>query len=72
MRDMAFTNTILTGLLLGWSVAWPPGPVNAEIMRRSASLRPGIGGFWYAYKVALGAGCGDFAWALGVAMGAGL
>ena len=63
--------TIINGLLLGWSVAWPPGPVNAEIMRRSASLPPGARGFWYAYKVALGAACGDFVWALGVAMGAG-
>ncbi len=64
------TATILNGLLLGWSVAWPPGPVNAEIMRRSATPPPGAG-FWYAYKVAVGAACGDFLWALGVAMGAG-
>ena len=66
---MAFsTATIINGLLLGWSVAWPPGPVNAEIMRRSAMP---AAGFWYSYKVALGAACGDFLWALGVAMGAG-
>ena len=64
------TATIVNGLLLGWSVAWPPGPVNAEIMRRSASPPAGAG-FWYAYKVALGAACGDFLWALGVATGAG-
>ena len=64
------TATIINGLLLGWSVAWPPGPVNAEIMRRSASPPAGAG-FWYAYKVALGAACGDFLWALGVATGAG-
>jgi threonine/homoserine/homoserine lactone efflux protein len=64
------TATILNGLVLGWSVAWPPGPVNAELMRRSATPPPGMG-FWYAYKVALGAACGDFLWALGVAMGAG-
>ena len=64
------TATILNGLLLGWSVAWPPGPVNAEIMRRSATPPRGAG-FWYAYKVALGAALGDFLWALGVAMGAG-
>lgn len=64
------TATIINGLLLGWSVAWPPGPVNAEIMRRCAAPPPGAG-FWYAYKVALGAACGDFLWALGVAMGAG-
>ena len=62
--------TVINGLLLGWSVAWPPGPVNAEIMRRSAAPPPRAG-FWYAYKVALGAACGDFIWALGVATGAG-
>ena len=65
------TATVLNGLLLGWSVAWPPGPVNAEIIRRG--IRPAAegGGFWSAYKVALGACLGDFCWALGVAMGAG-
>ena len=63
--------TIVNGLLLGWSVAWPPGPVNAEIMRRSALPPAQGGGFWFSYKVALGAACGDFLWALGVAMGAG-
>lgn len=62
--------TIINGLLLGWSVAWPPGPVNAELMRRSATPPPGAG-FWHAYKVAVGAACGDFLWALGVASGAG-
>ena len=65
------TATILNGLLLGWSVAWPPGPVNAEIMRRAAVPVHGGGGFWFSYKVALGAALGDFAWALGVSMGAG-
>ena len=30
---------IVTGFLLGWSVAWPPGPINAEIARRCGSGR---------------------------------
>ena len=63
--------TILNGLLLGWSVAWPPGPVNAEIIRRGIRPPAEGGGFWSGYKVALGACLGDFSWALGVAMGAG-
>lgn len=58
--------TIGAGLLLGWSVAWPPGPINAEMIRRGLTR-----GFWPAYAVGLGACCGDFAWALAVALGAG-
>src|SRR4051812_25559301 len=57
---------LLKGLLLGWSVAWPPGPVNAEMIRRGLSR-----GFWPAYAVGLGACSGDFLWALSVASGAG-
>ena len=56
----------LKGFLLGWSVAWPPGPVNAEMTRRGLSR-----GFWAAYSVGLGACSGDFLWALLVALGAG-
>jgi len=57
---------VAKGLLLGWSVAWPPGPINAEMIRR------GLGrGFWSAYVVGLGACSGDFLWALLVALGAG-
>jgi threonine/homoserine/homoserine lactone efflux protein len=63
--------TIVNGLLLGWSVAWPPGPVNAEIIRRGVRPSSQGGGFWSAYKVALGACAGDFSWALGVSTGAG-
>lgn len=59
-------STALQGLVLGWSVAWPPGPINAEMIRR------GLGGrFWSAWSVGLGACCADFLWALGVALGAG-
>ncbi|HYC90548.1 MAG TPA: LysE family transporter [Thermoanaerobaculia bacterium] len=54
------------GLLLGWSVAWPPGPINSEMIRRGLSR-----GFWPAYSVGLGACSADFLWALGVALGAG-
>lgn len=58
--------TVGAGLLLGWSVAWPPGPINAEMIRRGLTR-----GFWSAYSVGLGACSGDFAWALAVALGAG-
>ena len=55
------------GLLLGWSIAWPPGPINSEMIRRGLSR-----GFWSAYAVGLGACSGDFLWALGVTFGAGV
>lgn len=54
------------GLLLGWSVAWPPGPVNTEIVRRSLAF-----GFLPAFVVGAGASTADFLWALAVALGAG-
>lgn len=54
------------GLLLGWSIAWPPGPINSEMIRRGLSR-----GFWPAYAVGLGACSGDFLWALAVTLGAG-
>jgi threonine/homoserine/homoserine lactone efflux protein len=63
--------TILNGLLLGWSVAWPPGPVNAEIIRRGVLPIARGGGFWPAFRIGLGACAGDFLWALGVSAGAG-
>lgn len=55
-----------TGFLLGWSVAWPPGPVNAEIVRRGLAR-----GFWAAYGMALGGCTGDAMWAVLVAFGSG-
>jgi threonine/homoserine/homoserine lactone efflux protein len=58
--------TLATGAVLGWSVAWPPGPINAEMVRRGFSR-----GFLSAYAVGLGACSADFLWALGVALGAG-
>ena len=56
-----------TGFALGWSVAWPPGPINAEMIRRGLSK-----GFWPAYAVGLGASSGDFFWALLITLGAGV
>ena len=56
----------VTGFALGWSVAWPPGPVNAEIVRRGLSR-----GFLAAVAVGLGASTGDFIWALAIGLGAG-
>jgi threonine/homoserine/homoserine lactone efflux protein len=53
------------GFLLGWSVAWPPGPINAEMIRRALAR-----GFWNAWAVGLGAVSGDFLWALAVGFGA--
>src|SRR5262249_23474564 len=61
--------TIVNGMVLGWSVAWPPGPINAEMIRRGLQLQ--AGGFWAAWQLGLGACTGDFIWALGVAAGAG-
>jgi threonine/homoserine/homoserine lactone efflux protein len=57
---------IFQGLVLGWSVAWPPGPINAEMVRRALTR-----GFWPAYALGLGACSGDFSWALAVSLGAG-
>jgi threonine/homoserine/homoserine lactone efflux protein len=62
---------LLNGFILGWSVAWPPGPVNAEMIRRGLLPRPQGGGFWSAWRVGLGACSGDFLWALAVTAGAG-
>lgn len=56
----------VTGFLLGWSVAWPPGPINAEIVRRGLAR-----GFWAAYGMALGGCTGDAVWALVVVLGSG-
>jgi threonine/homoserine/homoserine lactone efflux protein len=57
---------IAKGLVLGWSIAWPPGPINSEMIRRGLTR-----GFWPAYSLGLGACSGDFLWALAVTLGAG-
>jgi threonine/homoserine/homoserine lactone efflux protein len=53
------------GFALGWSVAWPPGPINAEIIRRGLAR-----GFWSGYSVGLGAATGDGVWAIAAVLGA--
>jgi threonine/homoserine/homoserine lactone efflux protein len=56
-----------TGFLLGWSVAWPPGPINAEIARRCLAR-----GFWAGFGLLLGACSGDALWAVLVSIGVGV
>jgi threonine/homoserine/homoserine lactone efflux protein len=55
------------GFLLGWSVAWPPGPINAEMVRRGLAQ-----GFGPAFALGLGACTGDALWAAIVVLGAGV
>jgi len=57
---------LATGFLLGWSVAWPPGPINAESARRCLA-----GGFWSGFSLLLGACSGDALWAVLVSLGIG-
>ncbi len=71
MNTVFSSAALINGLVLGWSVAWPPGPVNAEMIRRGLLPRSAHGGFWAAWLVGLGACTGDFFWALGVSAGAG-
>ena len=61
-----FSPLLLKGFLLGWSVAWPPGPINAQMMQRGLER-----GFWPAWALGLGACTGDFTWAIAVSLGAG-
>ena len=65
------TATLINGFIIGWSVAWPPGPINAEMLRRTLLPRSQGGGFWPAWQLGLGACTGDFLWALAVMLGAG-
>jgi threonine/homoserine/homoserine lactone efflux protein len=64
-RSLDMLPLVRDGFLLGWSVAWPPGPINAEMIRRALAR-----GFWNAWMVGLGAVSGDFLWALAVGFGA--
>ena len=71
MNHVIESATLFNGFALGWSVAWPPGPVNAEIIRRGILPPSQGGGFWPAWRLGLGACTGDFIWALAVMTGAG-
>jgi threonine/homoserine/homoserine lactone efflux protein len=62
---------LLNGFVLGWSVGWPPGPVNAEMIRRGLVPKERGGGFWSTWQIGLGACTGDFIWALCMSLGAG-
>jgi len=64
-------STLVNGYILGWSVAWPPGPINAEMIRRGLLPKERGGGFWSAWPIGLGACTGDFIWAFCVSVGAG-
>jgi threonine/homoserine/homoserine lactone efflux protein len=65
--DASLLPLLATGFLLGWSVAWPPGPINAESARRCLA-----GGFWAGFSLLLGACSGDALWAVLVSFGVGL
>jgi threonine/homoserine/homoserine lactone efflux protein len=62
---------LANGFILGWSVAWPTGPVNAEMIRRGLLPKERGGGFWSAWPIGVGACCGDFLRAFCVSIGAG-
>lgn len=60
----ALGRLVAEGFVQGWSVAWPPGPINAEMVRRGLAGHRGS-----AALVGLGACSGDFLWAIAVASG---
>lgn len=65
-KDPSLLALAATGFALGWNLAWVPGPINAEMLRRGAAR-----GFWAAFVVGAGASSADFLWALAAAAGAG-
>jgi threonine/homoserine/homoserine lactone efflux protein len=65
--DAPLLPLLATGFLLGWSVAWPPGPINAESARRCLAA-----GFWAGFSLLLGACSGDALWAILVSLGVGV
>lgn len=67
LLSQAYIELALTGVALGWSVAWPPGPVNMEIVRRGS-----VSGFWSGFSICIGAVSGDALWAFIVFSGTGL
>ena|SRR5438067_10695869 len=64
-------SALANGYILGWSVAWPPGPINAEMVRRGLLPENRGGGFWTAWPTGLGACTADFICAFAVSVGAG-
>ncbi len=64
-------NTLVNGYILGWPVAWPPGPINAEMIRRGLLPKDRGSGFLSAWPIGLGACTGDFIWAFCASVGAG-
>lgn len=65
--DASLPSLLAYGFVLGWSVAWPPGPINAEIARRCLA-----GGFRAGGGLIVGAAAGDVVWAVLVALGVGV
>src|SRR5207248_10682989 len=64
-------SALANGYILGWSVAWPPGPINAEMIRRGLLPKDRGSGFWSAWPIGLGACAGDFIWTFCISVGAG-
>src|SRR5438309_11140410 len=64
-------SALANGYILGWSVAWPPGPIHAEMIRRGLLPKDRGGGFWSAWPIGFGACTGNFIWAFCVSVGAG-
>ena len=64
-------SALANSYVLGWPVAWPPAPTNAEMIRRGLLPKDRGGGFWSAWPIGLGAYTGDFIWTFGVSVGAG-
>jgi threonine/homoserine/homoserine lactone efflux protein len=46
-------SALANGYILGWSVAWPPGPINAEMIRRGLLPKDRGGGFLFGLFVVL-------------------
>src|SRR5438046_6731831 len=64
-------STLVNGYIFGWSAASPPGPINAEMIRRGLLPKDRGSGFWSAWPIGLGACAGDFIWTFCISVGAG-
>src|SRR6266403_5999207 len=67
-RETMTLSPLANGYILGWSVAWPPGPINAKMIRRGLLPKDRGGGFWSAWPIGLGACSGDFLFSLFVVL----